>query len=95
MKFCCQCGKELVDQAIVCPYCGCAASTIHSEPDVPSIGLNILAFLFPLIGLILYCVYNEKAPNKAKGIGKWALTGFVTGIVLTGLFYGIGLSVIL
>ena len=24
MKYCSQCGKELVDKAVVCPSCGCA-----------------------------------------------------------------------
>ena len=26
MKFCGSCGKELVDEAVVCPGCGCAVA---------------------------------------------------------------------
>ena len=47
----------------------------------PSTALNVLGFLFPIVGLILFLVYNEKAPTKAKAIGKWALIGFVVGLV--------------
>ncbi|MBO7394077.1 MAG: zinc-ribbon domain-containing protein, partial [Abditibacteriota bacterium] len=24
MKYCRQCGKELLDEAVICPHCGCA-----------------------------------------------------------------------
>ena len=33
MKYCINCGKELFDEAVVCPGCGCATAT---EPAVPS-----------------------------------------------------------
>jgi len=58
----------------------------HKEPnksDDPSTGLNILALLFPLIGLVLYIVFNDSSPNKAHAIGKWALIGFCISAVLT------------
>lgn len=79
MKYCTHCGKELMDEAIICPYCGC--STKMDEPDIPNSGLNILALLFPLIGLILYLVYHDKTPNKANKIGQYALTGVCIGIL--------------
>lgn len=75
MKFCSHCGKEIMDAAVVCPHCGCAVGAVSDEPDVPSTGLNILSLLIPLVGLILYLVYHDKAPNKAKAIGKFALIG--------------------
>lgn len=82
MKYCSNCGKEVADAAVVCPNCGCSVKGSAAVDDVPSTGLNVLAFLIPLVGLILYIVNNEKAPNKAKEIGKWALIGFIVGIVL-------------
>lgn len=46
MKYCSQCGKELVDEAVVCPNCGCAVQApVSQQEDKPSTGLNILAFL--------------------------------------------------
>ena len=44
-------------------------------------GLNIISFLLPIVGAILYLVYHEKEPKKAAAAGKWAL-------------YGLGFSVI-
>lgn len=78
MKYCSYCGKEIMDEAVICPHCGCSVST--RELDVPNTGLNILALLFPLIGLILYLVYHDKTPNKANKIGQFALIGFCIGV---------------
>ena len=79
-----QCGKELVDEAVVCPNCGCAVQVpVSQQEDKPSTGLNILAFLFPLVGLILYLCFQKTTPVRAKAIGKWALIGFVVGVVLS------------
>lgn len=57
MKYCSQCGKELVDEAVVCPNYGCAVQApVSQQEDKPSTGLNILAFLFPLVYAVLGCV---------------------------------------
>lgn len=79
MKTCFYCGKEIAPAAVVCPHCGCAVGSINTVgstnyiSDVPSTGLNVISFLFPLVGLILYLVYQDKTPNKANAVGKWAL----------------------
>lgn len=84
MKYCSQCGKELVDEAVVCPSCGCAVQApANQQEDKPSAGLNILAFLFPVIGLILFLCFQNTTPVRAKAIGKWALDGFVVGVALS------------
>ena len=78
MKYCSQCGKELVDEAVVCPNCGCAVQApVNQQEDKPSTVLNILAFLFPVIGLILFAGIvisyrrqgKQKERGKTKGIG--------------------------
>lgn len=84
MKYCQQCGSQLVDQTVVCPNCGCTVQEpINQQEDKPSTGLNILSFLFPLIGLILYLCFQKATPVRAKAIGKWALIGFVVDVVLS------------
>ena len=73
MKYCSQCGKELVDEAVVCPNCGCAVQApANQQEDKPSTGLNILAFLFPVIGLILFAgiVISYRRQGKQKERGK-------------------------
>ena len=102
MKYCTKCGKELVDEAVVCVHCGCAVagSTVATNPnDAPNTGLAVLSFFFPLVGLILYVLNMETSPLKAKSAGKGALIGVITsgvvGIIsaifsmaLLGAFFG-------
>lgn len=38
MKFCTHCGKELLDEAVICPSCGCAANNVGVNVGVVSSG---------------------------------------------------------
>ncbi len=74
--FCSKCGKEIMDEAVICPNCGCAtnnskaqSSAISQESQEYSVlssinGLTlparICAFLVPLVGLILSLVGFSK-----------------------------------
>lgn len=93
MKYCSHCGKEILDEAVICPHCGCMVGnpqyTYNQTPeaDIPSTGLNVLSLFFPLVGLILYIVYADKAPKKAKAIGKFALIGVAIEVV-GGILWG-------
>lgn len=60
--------------------------------DAPSTGFAILCFFFPIVGLILYCVWRETLPQRAKSAGVGGLLGFVIGAVLVAIAYGILLS---
>jgi predicted amidophosphoribosyltransferase len=80
-KFCSHCGNEILPQTAVCPHCGCAVATV-SETDVPSTGLNVISFFIPIVGLVLYLVHHDKAPQKAKAIGKYSLIGFCVSLLL-------------
>lgn len=94
MKYCSHCGKEIMDAAIICPNCGCSVSDRNFKKDTPSAGLNVLSFFIPLVGLILYIIYHNDSPNKAKGIAVWALIGFVFSIILVILYYGSALALV-
>lgn len=82
MKYCSRCGKEIMDEAAVCPHCGCAVTSPNTVPDELSTGLNVLSFFIPLVGLVLYLVYHDKTPNRANAIGKWALIGVGVDVAL-------------
>lgn len=62
---------------------------LNNDADQPSVGFNILAFLMPLIGLILYCVWQNQYPRKAKAIGQWALIGFIVGAICSIFLYAV------
>lgn len=101
--YCKECGTQIPEYAQTCPNCGAPVTktTVQTtptqsygyepsyalEPDVPSPGLNILSFLVPIAGLILYLVERDKSPIKAKACGKWALISFILGIVISIIAY--------
>ena len=85
---CRECGEMISETAPTCPKCGAnqrpSGSASSGSVDLdPSTGLNILSFLVPLVGLILYLVEKDKSPRRAKACGKWALIGFVVSIIFS------------
>lgn len=89
MKFCTKCGKEIFDEAVVCPNCGCAVGnsvSVRGENDQVSIGLCVLAALIPLFGIIYWPLKYKETPKKAKACGvtaiiSWAVS-FVIGFII-------------
>ena len=94
MKFCSKCGKKVMEEAVVCPHCGCAIARNADVMDAPNMGYAVLGFFIPLVGLILYLVNKDKSPLKAKSAGKGALIGFCVGIVFS-IIYGVILGSLL
>lgn len=62
--------------------------------DQPSIGLNIISFLIPLVGLIIYLTERDKSPRKANSAGKAALWGVGITIILSLISFFVALSMI-
>jgi len=63
--------------------------------DQKSTGLNIVSFLFPLIGLIIYLTQKDSSPIKATSAGKAALWGVGVGIafyVISMVLFGVALA---
>ena len=56
---------------------------LQNMQDVPSGGYSALGFLIPVVGLVLYLVWKEQTPIRAKAIGKSALAGAVVYTVLS------------
>ena len=78
----------------LCLKCGCAAAglnrmngNIQTPEDASSIGFAVLSFFFPLVGLILWLVWNDSSPKKAKSCGLGALVGFLSEIALSVIAY--------
>ena len=83
--FCEKCGKEVLDEAIVCVHCGCSlkSTTESDEKNEPlDGGIKVLAFCVPLVGGILWLVHKNSAPQKSKDACSAALWGIGFGIVL-------------
>jgi hypothetical protein len=55
---------------------------ILTPNDMPSTGLNIISFLIPVVGLIIYFIEKDNSPRKANSAGKAALWGVGVSFVL-------------
>lgn len=76
------------------PQAQAPASTVAAD-DAPSGGFAFLCFLWPLIGLILYIVWHQNYPQKAKSCGKGAIIGVVVQVIfgiIFGIIYGLLLA---
>jgi uncharacterized membrane protein (DUF485 family) len=82
--YCKNCGKNIDDSATYCINCGTKFDNNNNEiADRSSFGFAILGFFIPIVGLILFLIYEGKKPKRAKSAGKGALIGFITKIVLS------------
>lgn len=83
--YCKNCGRTVDDTSSYCNNCG---ARIDNKPnadaseDSLSLGFAILGFFIPIVGLILFLIYEEKKPKRAKSAIKGTLIGFITEIVL-------------
>lgn len=84
MKFCSKCGKEIMDDAVICMNCGCAVENqplAQNAVDEVSVGLCVLAFFVPLFGIIYWPVKHKETPKKAKACGVTAIVSWAISIV--------------
>lgn len=83
--YCKNCGRTVDDTSSYCNNCG---ARIDNKPnadaseDSLSLGFAIFGFFIPIVGLILFLIYEEKKPKRAKSAVKGALIGVITEIVL-------------
>ena len=83
--YCSHCGKEISDIAAVCPACGTSVENKIKpiEADKSSFWFGLLSFIFPIVGLILFIIWKDSMPKRAKSAGIGAIVGVIAGIVLS------------
>ena len=89
MKFCEKCGKEIMDEAVICPGCGCAIGKNEEtkKVEVPKqaktaslLGILSILLLAPL-GIPAIILANKSKAETGGVMCKQAKTGFVCGII--------------
>lgn len=100
--YCKHCGKEIPNGAAICPHCGCwteeAKKREPTTADKTNTGFTVLGALFPVIGLILYLIWMEDFPLRAKSAAKGAIIDaaiYVSLIILNSLFFHLSLTSLL
>lgn len=91
MKYCSHCGAEIEDEAIVCVKCGCSVANTNraiENPNESTTAYTILGFFIPIIGLILFFLWQNEYPRRAKAAGKGALISIILAGVAA-IIYGI------
>ena len=82
--YCVKCGNKIDENQKYCTSCGYnqeKATNNNNNNDTSNVGLNIVGFLWPLIGLVIFLCIKDTTPKKAKKIGKWALIGLIAKII--------------
>ena len=82
--YCKNCGKEISDNAYICPNCGAKAGGMQQadkKTNTLSIVGFILAFLLPIAGLICSIIARKQIQERDEGGAGLALAGLIISIV--------------
>ena len=85
MKYCQNCGAEINDNAVICLKCGCSINQSTKADEIDdsiSVGLVILAILFPIFGIIYWPVKSKERPRCAKVCGISAIIAWVLAMMI-------------
>lgn len=83
---CNNCGKELSNQAIICPDCGVGTSRYKENhvkrPRDISVVLNIFSLLFPTVGIMYYFLDEERYSERRETVFISSIIGIVLRAIL-------------
>lgn len=80
--FCNKCGKQIPGDAKFCPECGANLTAQNGQGDETSFGYALLSFFIPVVGLVLFIVWNKEYPKRAKS----CLYGIIAGVIIWVVF---------
>ena len=97
--YCKNCGTQLDDRAVICPHCGVPTDNYYTPghkvegtsirrentEDMPNAGLSVLSFFFPIVGLILFLVWQNSMPKRAKSCARGAILGVVVDVIIVAM----------
>ena len=90
--YCKHCGQPIDDNAVVCPNCGAPQNNGSPTNDTGSIGWGILGCCIPIVGLVLFLVWNDTKPRTARAAGIGALVSVIIGVLWYLLAFTIGIN---
>jgi len=96
-QYCQNCQSETKEGQKLCVNCGFELLSEDNRKtsevsgrgnDEKSFGLNLISFIFPFIGLILYIVFNTNYPIKAGSIARSAVAGVIIESAIAFVLWG-------
>lgn len=85
--YCKNCGRIVADDTAFCCFCGTRLNATQPQQNTTDSDSNLVfaiaGFLIPIVGLILYLVYESSNPARAKAAGKGALISVIVSTVLS------------
>ncbi|MDE6001119.1 MAG: zinc ribbon domain-containing protein [Clostridia bacterium] len=98
--FCKNCGKEINDNAVVCPHCGVQVASVQTtsnasnESNTMAIIGFVFAFLMPLVGLICSIIGYKRAKNEGMNNKGLALAGIIISAIAIGTYVILFISIV-
>ena len=85
---CRECGEMISKSAQSCPKCGAGQNTVmtNNNGDKPDVGICVLAWLLPIVGIIISFTKMKEEPEKAKEYRTWSAIGAIFEISLIMMF---------
>ena len=91
MKYCSKCGNQVVNEAVICPKCGCPIAELQTQKTNGwAIAGFILSFFEPLLGFIFGGIgisRSDKVGGKGYALSIAALIISVISFALWLVFY--------
>lgn len=82
-----RCGSTILDDAVICPYCGCAQGTQkREETNGMAIAGFVCSFLIPLLGLIFGGIGLKTANKTGNGRGL-SIAGIIISIFSMAVYF--------
>ena len=84
MKYCSNCGKEIFDDAVICPMCGSMQEKTKQKTvrDKMNFFWFFISFAWWWVGIILYFAFRKSNPHKAKVCISGTLAALVISIII-------------
>ena len=89
MKYCSKCGNELLNEAVICPKCGCPAdngknvskkSTVGSKV-ITALVLNVIAFVIALFTILNFVLALNNPMNDEATRNSYVLMLTILALV--------------
>ena len=98
--YCWNCGSEVDEKAEICLSCGVKldkgkADAKPVQSDSSSAGYGVLGFFFPIVGLILWLIWKDDYPNRAKSAGMGALISVAVNVFIAVFIFAVILPLII